>query len=129
MDTKRQLIVIIDDEESVRRALKRLLISAGFGAHSYPTGDEFIQSLSTTRPDCVVLDLHMPGMNGFDIQEHLQNEPNPIPVIVITGQDTDEAQKRALGAGAVAYLRKPVDDQTLLRAISNAIPACQEQSE
>jgi FixJ family two-component response regulator len=121
LNTRRQLIVIVDDEESVRRALKRLMVSAGFRAQSFASGAEFIESLRVSQPACVVLDLHMPVMSGFDIQQRLHDDKNHIPVIVITGQDDDESQQRALSAGAVAYLRKPVDDQALLHAISTSI--------
>jgi FixJ family two-component response regulator len=121
VDTARPLIVIVDDEDCIRRALSRLMISAGFRAQAFGSGEEFFASLQATRPDCVILDLHMPAMSGFDIQERLRTEQNPIPVVVITGHDSTESQQRALSAGAVAYLRKPVDDQALLAAISNAV--------
>ena len=121
VNTGRELIVIVDDEESIRRALKRLMVAAGFRAQSFASGAEFFASLGTSRPACVILDLHMPVMSGFDIQQRLHDEQHEIPVVVITGHDTAEMQQRAMRAGAVAYLRKPVDDQSLLRAISEAI--------
>src|SRR4051812_2168601 len=121
LNAQRQLIVIVDDEESVRRALKRLMASVGFQSQSFASGAEFIESLRTSLPACVILDLHMPVMSGFDIQQRLHDDRKQIPVIVITGQDADESRQRALAAGAIAYLRKPVDDQALLHAISTAI--------
>jgi FixJ family two-component response regulator len=123
VDTARHLIVIVDDEESVRRALRRLMLSAGFRAQSFASGAEFLASLQTTHPACVVLDLHMPTMSGFDVQQKLHDERKDIPVVVITGHDSPESQQRAMTAGASAYLRKPVDDQALLQAISTAISA------
>ena len=114
------MIVIVDDEESIRRALKRLMVAAGFRAESFASGPEFLESLGTTKPDCVILDLHMPIMSGFDIQQRLREEQNPVPVVVITGHDSAESQQRALAAGAVAYLRKPVDEGLLLQAIATA---------
>ena len=123
MDTPRQLIVIVDDEESVRRALRRLMLSAGFRAMAFASGAEFLESLRTNRPACIVLDLHMPTMSGFDVQQRLHDDQTRIPVVVITGHDSPETQQRALSAGAAAYLRKPVDDQALLHAISSAIAA------
>ena len=116
----RKLIAIVDDEESIRRALTRLMVSAGFQAQSFGSGADFFASLGSSRPACVILDLHMPTMSGFDIQECLREENNAIPVVVITGHDSAESQQLALQAGAVAYLRKPVDDEILLRAIVTA---------
>ena len=121
MTKSRALIAIVDDEESVRRALQRLLVSAGYDAESFSGGDSFFAFLKTRRPKCVVLDLHMPGMSGFDIQTRLVSEKDRIPVIVITGHDTPQTRQRVLDAGAVEYLRKPVDAQVLLAAIAAAI--------
>ena len=115
------LIAVVDDEESVRRALERLIRSARFDAETFPTGDEFLETLSDHVPDCVVLDLHMPKVDGFQVQAWLARARVCLPVIVITGHDTPEAHARALQGGAVAYLRKPVDAEALLSAIATAI--------
>jgi FixJ family two-component response regulator len=117
----RPLIVIIDDEESVRRALTRLMLSAGYQSLSFASGSEFFESLGTNQPDCVILDVHMPGMSGFDIQSRLRDEKSLMLVVIITGNDTPESQERGMRRGAAAYLRKPVDDQVLLDAIAAAI--------
>jgi FixJ family two-component response regulator len=117
----RPLIAVVDDEEPVRTALERLLRSAGFNVATFPSGAEFIETLKIHRPDCVVLDLHMPFVNGFHVQTCLVGAGIGLPVIVITGHDTPENRERALAGGASAYLRKPVDDQTLLDAIKSAI--------
>lgn len=116
-----RLIVVVDDEESLRKALARLLRSAGFAAETFNSGATFLESVRTRTPSCVVLDLHMPGMNGFEVQAELARTGARVPVIVITGHDTPEARARAIGQGAVAYLRKPVDDTLLLGAINSAI--------
>lgn len=121
VDPPRPLIAIVDDEESVRRALTRLMVSAGFRARSFSGGKALLASLGADRPNCIVLDLHMPEVSGFELQAQLRASPQPLPVIVITGHDTPESQKRALAAGAVAYLRKPVDDQVLLDAVARAV--------
>jgi FixJ family two-component response regulator len=123
VNAARPLIAIVDDEESVRRALGRLMMSAGYRARVFSSGAEFLTSLATDRPSCVILDLHMPGLSGFELQGRLRDAPQPLPVVVITGHDTPEAQKRAQAGGAVAYLRKPVDDQLLLDAVTRAIDA------
>ncbi len=115
------LIAVVDDEGSVRRALGRLLRSAGLDAETFPSGDEFLETLPDHRPDCIVLDLHMPKVDGFQVQARLARADFRIPVIAITGHDTPESEARALKGGAVAYLRKPVDAETLLGTIAEAI--------
>jgi FixJ family two-component response regulator len=117
------LVAVVDDEESVRRALGRLIRSAGFGVETYGSGVEFMQSLQRLRPHCVVLDLRMPVVSGFDVQSALVRSGTGVPVIVITGDDSPESRERILRHGARAYLRKPVDDSMLIEAIHNAIEA------
>jgi FixJ family two-component response regulator len=90
-------------------------------AETFPSGFEFLESLSTRRPDCVVLDLHMPLLSGFEIQSQLLESGVTVPVVVITGHDSDETRNRALAGFPVAYLRKPVNDQVLLDAIELAL--------
>jgi len=115
------LIAVVDDEEGVRRALGRLLRAAGLDAETFPSGDEFLETLSDHRPDCVVLDLHMPKVDGFQVQAWLARANFVIPVIAITGHDSPESEARAMKGGAFAYLRKPVDADTLLGKIDEAI--------
>lgn len=115
------VIAVVDDEDSVRRALHRLLQSAGFEVAVFASGDEFLCSLDRTPLSCVVLDLHMPGVNGFDVQEVLHRDRPDLPVVIITGYDTSETKARALRHGTVAYLGKPVDAMVLLASINAAI--------
>ena len=110
----------MDDEESVCRALGRLIRSAELDVETYSNGSEFLESLESNLPDCVVLDLNMPSLNGIEVQEALAEAGLRLPIVVITGHDTDEARARSLKAGAAAYLRKPVDDQILLDTIAAA---------
>lgn len=112
---------MVDDEEPIRIALRRLLRSADFDVATFCSGAEFLESMKGSRPDCVILDLHMPQLDGFAVLAQLAKSKGRLPVVVITGHDSDEARDRALGSGALAYLSKPVDDQTLLAAISAAI--------
>jgi FixJ family two-component response regulator len=114
---RRGLVAVVDDEECIRKALGRLLRSAGVEVAVFASGVEFLESFSTRRPDCVVLDLHMPIMDGFEVQARLAKDDQPVPVIIITGYDSNEARSRALAGRPTAYLRKPVNDQTLLDAI------------
>jgi FixJ family two-component response regulator len=115
------LIAIVDDEECVRTALCRLLRSAGIDAEAFPSGDEFLESLRTHRPDCVLLDVCMPRMSGFDVQTRLEESAARVPVIIITGQDSPAAHDQALAGGAVDYLCKPIKKETLLDAIHRAV--------
>ena len=127
MTRTKSLIAIVDDEEPVRKALRRLLRSAGMDVKSFPSGVEFLESLTTEWPDCVVLDLHMPVMNGFEVQARLRELRMSVPVVIITGHDSDETRALALAGFPVAYLRKPVNDQLLLDAIALALRRSPQQ--
>jgi FixJ family two-component response regulator len=121
MDRDARLLAVVDDDADVRVALQRLVCSAGFAVETYASGAEFLRSVDDHQPDCLVLDLHMPEMSGFDVQGALAREHAGLPVVIITGHDTPEARVRALKLGAKAYLCKPVDDEALLSAIGCAI--------
>jgi FixJ family two-component response regulator len=121
MNTDKPVIAVVDDEESICKALERLLRSAGLSAKTFPGGDEFLRFLQTARPACLVLDLHMPGMNGFAVLERLAQTGSTMPVIVITGDDSEETHVKVAQAGVKVCLRKPVDGQVLLDAIAPAI--------
>ena len=113
-------VAVVDDDESVCRALTRLLRSAGLEVETFSSGAEFLESAQTQLPDCVVLDLHMPETNGFEVQTRLVEAGVHLPVIIITGHDSPESHERALALGAVSYFRKPVDGEALLDAIAVA---------
>jgi FixJ family two-component response regulator len=115
------LVAVVDDEKPVRTALRRLLRAAGMEAEAFASGAEFFEGAALRRPECVVLDLHLAGMGGQQILERIRRMADPVPVIIITAHDTDEARARCLAAGAAAYLCKPLDDRLLLNAISAAI--------
>jgi len=116
------LLAVVDDDADVRVALMRLISSAGFAVETFASGAEFLRVIEDHEPDCVVLDLHMPEMNGFEIQGALAGHPG-VPVVVITGHDTPESRVRAFALGAKAYLCKPVNDDALLAAIGAAMGA------
>ena len=120
------VVAIVDDEESVRRALERLLRSAGFAVETFSTGAEFLLSLPEHAPACLVLDLHMPELSGLDVQMLIGREGFKVPIVVITGHDTPEVRARVIERGAKAYLRKPVDDMLLLAAIHDAMGTASE---
>lgn len=115
-------IAVIDDEQAVRRALLRLMRSIGIEAQAFACGAEFLASLQVRKPFCVVLDLHMPHMSGFEVQARLLQEAPDIQVIVVTGQHSCEVRTRAMLTKPIAYLLKPMNDQALLDAIALAAP-------
>jgi FixJ family two-component response regulator len=115
------LLAVVDDDADVRAALTRLVGSAGFAVETFASGAEFLRSVEDHEPDCLVLDLHMPELSGFDVQGALAGAHADVPVVVITGHDTSESRARAVQLGAKAYLCKPVDDEELLAAIGIAL--------
>jgi len=121
MSKPRLLIAVVDDEEAVRTALRRLLRSASLDVETFSSGAEFLESVKEHQPDCVVLDLHMPRVDGFAVQDRLAAAGIRLPVVVITGHDSDETRERVRAGGVSAYLRKPVDGQVLLDAITTAV--------
>ena len=107
-------IAIVDDDAAIRQALKRLLGAAALETVSYSSGAEFLEALASGEPSCVILDMHMPGLSGLDVQRHLAQAKPALPVIVITGHDTPKAREEALALGASAYLPKPVEGKALI---------------
>ena len=120
------LIAVVDDEELIRRALVRLLRAAGYAANSFSSGHAFLQSWRIERPDCVVLDLKMPGLSGIDVQRALDQAGARLPVVIITAHDELGSPAACLAAGASAYLRKPLDADELIQAIGKAILTSEE---
>lgn len=114
-------IAVIDDEEAIRRALLRLLRSAGMEAHAFLSGKAFLDSLRLRSPACVLLDLNMPDMSGFAVIEKLAQLQPELPVVILTGQDVREKQRNSDLSHAVAMLQKPVHDQELFAAIATAL--------
>src|SRR5512139_3042719 len=111
------MVYLIDDDESVRRALQRLLRSAGFEVKAFSSAESFLQSGNFDAGGCIVLDIRMPGLTGFDVQERLASMDIRIPVITVSAFDDAETRERARILGAVAFFRKPVDGQALIDAI------------
>jgi len=110
-------VCIIDDDESVRRAFERLLVSAGFPARTFRDSAAFLHSDAVATGICVISDVKMHGMTGLELQRRLLANGVRVSMIFVTAHDTPEARKEAREAGAIAYFRKPVDDQALIDAI------------
>jgi FixJ family two-component response regulator len=131
MSKTKPAIAIVDDDASVCRAISRLLRSLGMNADTFTSGREFIEQIETMpsfHPDCVVLDVQMPGMNGLEVQEFLVRSENPLPVIFITAHDEIGVRERALQAGAVAFLRKPFNDEMFTKHLMKLSTSAREVS-
>jgi FixJ family two-component response regulator len=128
MHTQRPRVAVVDDDVSVRRALERLLRAAGFDVVIFASAQEFLYSLEAQQPDCLVLDLHMPGMNGLEVQRRLLQAGVRLPVVVITGHDEPQTRAQCLNAGAADYLCKPLNDELLIAAIQSALSPLVKQT-
>jgi FixJ family two-component response regulator len=115
------VIAIIDDDESVRLATKRLVRSLGFIGHTFTCADEFLQSPLLNDTSCVIADVQMPGMSGVELQSRLIAEGNRTPMILITAFPDDRTRTRALTAGAICFLSKPFDGPTLIQCLDTAL--------
>jgi len=116
------LISVVDDDQSVRESLARLIRSVGFGVRVFESAEEFLRGSDGRQADCLILDIRMPGMNGLDLQRELSSADRDLPVIFITAHGSDqEVRARALRAGAVDYLLKPLNEDEVLRAIDAAL--------
>ena len=115
------VIAVLDDEPQMRKALRRLLGAHGFRVEDYERGNDFLAALPLHPTDCLVLDLHMPEVSGFDVLETFTAQQITTPVVVITGHGESGTAERVLALGASAYLTKPVDESVLLSAIHAAL--------
>ena len=121
MAAVRPLLAVVDDEESVRRALARMLSASQFEVDVFASGQEFLDSLRTRLPDCVLLDYQMPGLTGRDVQRQLALTKTRLPIIVVTAHDQPALREQCLADGAVAYLAKPLQRERLVSLINDAI--------
>lgn len=115
------IIAIVDDEPRMRTALGRLLRGRGFGVACFSDGSALLDAQPGTAMACVLLDLHLPGPDGFEVLAALAERPGRPPVIVLTGHDQPGNAERAARLGACAYLAKPVDETPLFQAIAEAL--------
>ncbi len=115
------MIAVVDDEESVRKAVVRVLKASGFVARAFVSGADFLASWHFDRPDCLVLDWQMPGLSGTEIQQALKLAGAHFPIIIITAHDTPSLREQCMQDGAFAYLRKPLEAHTLTQAVTRAI--------
>jgi two-component system, LuxR family, response regulator FixJ len=121
MPPTRHTVYIIDDDDSVRRALRRLIRSVGLKVETFATAEEFLQSSIQPAPGCLILDLHLPGMSGLELQERLNTEGRGVPIVIVTAYPEEPVRELALEAGAIAFLQKPFEEQSLLDAVKRAL--------
>jgi FixJ family two-component response regulator len=114
-------IAVVDDESSVRRALDRLLRSAGFRVATFDSAEQFLALCHPEAVSCLVLDLQLDGMTGAELQLHLARTGAWVPTVIITAHDDPVARANAERHGAVAFLRKPFEDEDLIEAVRQAV--------
>jgi FixJ family two-component response regulator len=115
------LISIVDDDESIRAATKSLLRSLGYQVETFASAESFLDSGALARTECLILDVRMPGMGGLELQRQLNAMESPVPIVFITAHYDEMNQKQASEAGAVDFLRKPFDANTLMAAVQRGL--------
>lgn len=116
-----RLISVVDDDQSTREGLVSLLRAAGFATEAFPSAEEFLRLAGRNGTACLILDVRLPGISGLELQDQLSAANRRIPVIFISGHADEVARDRALKAGAVDFLEKPVRRATLLNAVDSAL--------
>jgi FixJ family two-component response regulator len=115
------MVAVVDDDPSVCKAVGRLIAASEFDVVTVTSGQMLLDLLPTRRPDCVLLDLHMPGLSGLGVLRAMAEAGWRLPVIVITGRDEPASRAQCLAAGALAFLLKPLEPAQILRAIGDAL--------
>ena len=117
----KKLISVVDDDESIRRTTTFLIESFGFRAEAFESAESFLKSSQLHTTSCLILDVLMPGMNGLQLQRELASAGYGIPIVFITSHEDKESRRRAMRAGAVAFLSKPFNDEQLLQTVLSAL--------
>jgi FixJ family two-component response regulator len=119
--TDRKSIVVVDDDAGLNHAIGRVLTAAGFNALAFPSAEALLEGDAAADAACMILDVHLPGLSGFDLRRRLKERGIEPPVIFMTAYDDAESRKQAQAAGAVAFFSKPFQRQPLLAAIAKAL--------
>jgi FixJ family two-component response regulator len=122
MAKRQSIIAIVDDDPSMLRATKELLDAQGFANRGFSSAEEFLIRGVAAQVDCLLLDIHLGGMSGFELRNQLKLSGSTLPVIFITALDDEDTRGQAHKAGCVAFLRKPYSGRQLMDAIRKAIP-------
>ena len=126
MPTQKHNVVVVDDDMSMNQAIKRLLLAGGFTVQTFPSAEALLESHAAENAECLVLDMRLPGMSGFELQERLKQDGAERPVIFITAHDLPSSQEQARKARAVAYLPKPFLGLNLMTAVADALTLFRE---
>jgi len=119
MSSEKKKIYIVDDDESVCRALKTFLMTFKFGVKTFNSAKSFFDAVPNSKPGCLVLDINMPGLDGWAMQKQIVDSGSKRPVIFISAEKQDNASERALKTGAVGFLQKPFNGKTLVDLINS----------
>jgi FixJ family two-component response regulator len=122
------MIAIVDDDKSVREAAKTLIKSLGYSTAAFASAEEFLESGCLHDAACLITDVQMPGMSGLDLQGHLTANGHSTPVILVTAYPEEGVRERALNAGAVGYLSKPLSEESLIACLDRAMEHCDSKS-
>jgi len=120
-ESKEKTVAVIEDDDSYRRAVQRLLKSAGFRAQSFRSAEDFLSSGLQHETGCLITDIRMPGMSGLDLQSKLNSDHCPIPTIFITAHGDEKMRLQAMRGGAVRFFAKPFNGEILLQAVRRAL--------
>jgi len=115
------LVAIVEDEESIRKALLRLFRLNHYRVNAFASPLDYLRFSSEHKPDCIVLDLQLPGMTGMDLLRHLSDRENAPPVVVITGDIESKTREQCMALGTRCYFRKPVDSKMLLESVGDIV--------
>ena len=121
MPKAKPLISIVDDDESMREAIKGLMRSLGYRAEAIASPREFLSSRHVRRTSCLIADMQMPGMTGLELYQRLSTSGKPIPTVLITAYPDDGVRERALSAGILGYLSKPFEEDELIACIRSVL--------
>src|SRR6202790_4347721 len=121
MTGNQTIVMIVDDDDSIRKAVRRLMKSYGFAVETFASAEEFLGSDRLAKTSCLILDVHMPGLNGLELQKRLVASGSVVPIIFITAFTDDPPPAQAMNAGAAGYLAKPFSDDELLNCIRSVL--------
>jgi FixJ family two-component response regulator len=121
MTSNQSIVMIVDDDDSIRKSVRRLMKSYGFAVETFGSAEEFLGSDRLAKTSCLILDVQMPGMSGLELQRRLVASGYLIPIIFITAYSDERARAEAMQAGAISYLAKPFEDGVLLNCIHTAL--------
>jgi len=115
------IVFVVDDDESVCKALRRLMKSAGYNVRTFTSANDFLNQGCQSLPGCLILDVRMPGMGGFELQERLAESGSKMPIIFMSAHEDISTREQGLRAGAIAFLKKPFEDYVLIEKVDLAL--------